>query len=163
MQKMKLLLLSPCLGFEKQLIQIIMRDEHSMLKFYIQIVENAIAPLREIFDLLSLSSSYPVLIHCVGGKDRTGIVIALLLRVLGCPRMDIVRDYAISEYHLGSALGGETNNILLTENSIKSPARVMHQLLQYLERTYGSVQNYLERHVGIPEATVESIVEILTR
>ena len=37
-----------------------------------------------------------VVVHCHGGKDRTGIVVALLLRLAGVPIDEIAADYAIS-------------------------------------------------------------------
>lgn len=41
--------------------------------------------------------AYPVLIHCVAGKDRTGIVIAALLHVLGIEDEVIVQEYLLSD------------------------------------------------------------------
>ena len=41
-----------------------------------------------------------VLFHCTAGKDRTGMVAALLLSLAGVPRSDIVHDYAISARYL---------------------------------------------------------------
>jgi protein-tyrosine phosphatase len=40
---------------------------------------------------------YPVLIHCLSGKDRTGIVVAALLRILDIPEDIIVEEYLLSE------------------------------------------------------------------
>jgi protein-tyrosine phosphatase len=39
---------------------------------------------------------YPVLIHCALGKDRTGVVVASLLRILGIPDPVIVEEYLLS-------------------------------------------------------------------
>ena len=41
-----------------------------------------------------------VVVHCHGGKDRTGIVVALLLSLAGVPRETVVEDYALSEAQL---------------------------------------------------------------
>lgn len=40
---------------------------------------------------------YPILIHCLSGKDRTGIVIAALLLVLGIDKETIIQEYLLSE------------------------------------------------------------------
>jgi protein-tyrosine phosphatase len=40
------------------------------------------------------------LIHCAAGKDRTGIAVALLLRLLGVSRADVLRDYVLTEHAL---------------------------------------------------------------
>ena len=49
--------------------------------------------LRNFFGELSKAESYPLLFHCSAGKDRTGILTALLLDGLGCPRRAIRDDY----------------------------------------------------------------------
>lgn len=40
---------------------------------------------------------YPVLIHCLSGKDRTGIVVAAILMVIGIRKEDIIEEYLLSE------------------------------------------------------------------
>ena len=40
---------------------------------------------------------YPMLIHCTSGKDRTGVVIAALLRILQVPDAVIVEEYLLSD------------------------------------------------------------------
>ena len=40
---------------------------------------------------------YPVLIHCALGKDRTGVVIAALLKILDVPEEIIIKEYLLSE------------------------------------------------------------------
>jgi protein-tyrosine phosphatase len=39
----------------------------------------------------------PILVHCASGKDRTGIVIAVLLLVVGVPRSVIIDEYLLSD------------------------------------------------------------------
>lgn len=39
----------------------------------------------------------PVLVHCTSGKDRTGVVVAAILLILGIDRDFIVQDYLLSE------------------------------------------------------------------
>ena len=53
--------------------------------------------LRNFFAHLARQESYPVLFHCSAGKDRSGILTALLLDSLGCPRDVIVDDYLQSQ------------------------------------------------------------------
>ncbi|WP_404477291.1 tyrosine-protein phosphatase [Novosphingobium sp. BL-52-GroH] len=44
-----------------------------------------------------LAGDVPMLVHCTAGKDRTGVVIALFLELLGVPRGAIVEDYRRSD------------------------------------------------------------------
>jgi protein-tyrosine phosphatase len=48
---------------------------------------------RDLFATLTRAEAYPLLFHCSAGKDRTGIVTALLLDGLGTPRAEIYADY----------------------------------------------------------------------
>jgi protein-tyrosine phosphatase len=49
------------------------------------------------FELLADPASYPLVFHCAAGKDRTGILAALVLTVLGVPDDVIAADYALSQ------------------------------------------------------------------
>lgn len=49
------------------------------------------------FELLARKQSYPILFHCSAGKDRTGILSALTLELLGTPREVIYDDYLHSK------------------------------------------------------------------
>jgi protein-tyrosine phosphatase len=63
----------------------------------------------ETFETRALA--YPVLIHCTSGKDRTGVVVAALLRILGMSDAIIVEEYLLSagevhEEYIRKALNG---------------------------------------------------------
>src|SRR5438874_453262 len=45
-------------------------------------------------ELLSEDETLPAVVHCTAGKDRTGVLVALLLDLLGVAREQIVADYA---------------------------------------------------------------------
>lgn len=53
--------------------------------------------LRGFFSLLARPDSYPIIYHCSAGKDRVGILTALLLDALGTPRSLILDDYLQSQ------------------------------------------------------------------
>ena len=57
---------------------------------------------------------YPILVHCLSGKDRTGIVIAALLRIMDVDEKVIIEEYLLSEgevteARIGLALDGLQN------------------------------------------------------
>ena len=60
---------------------------------YISYVDENEELFRDFFRLLAKSDNYPILFHCSAGKDRTGILTALLLESLGTPREVIMDDY----------------------------------------------------------------------
>ncbi len=53
--------------------------------------------INQFFKVLANKDSYPVLFHCSAGKDRTGIMAALVLELLRVPRPIIMDDYLASQ------------------------------------------------------------------
>ena len=112
-----------------------------------------------------------VLIHCTAGKDRTGLVVALILETVGVHREAIVHDYAASQAQLSGAwlndmlaaierVGislGQASRQLLT----LSPAEVMDDILSYIEQEHHSVREYLAEH-GVQERSFNHLTETLT-
>jgi protein-tyrosine phosphatase len=69
---------------------------------HIYIVMAALGPdsLASAMRLLADPDTYPAVFHCTAGKDRTGILAALVLSVLGVPTDTIVADYALTQQAL---------------------------------------------------------------
>jgi protein-tyrosine phosphatase len=103
-----------------------------------------------------------VVVHCVGGKDRTGLVSALLLRLAGVEIGVIGADYALSEANLarrGPSWIDGADDELERERRRKlmlTPAEGMTQALAELERRYGSVEEYL-RSAGLDDGRIERL------
>lgn len=94
-----------------------------------------------------------VVVHCTAGKDRTGLVVALVLAAAGVARGDVVSDYALTEGHLRGAWADAmlaaiaVKGFELTPGLIEmvtaSPASVMDEVLADLEAAHGTVAGYL--------------------
>lgn len=65
--------------------------------FYVRGVEENSGAFRKAFEILAQEDSYPVLYHCAAGTDRTGVMSALLLSLLGVDRATIIEDFRLSE------------------------------------------------------------------
>ena len=97
-----------------------------------------------------------VVVHCVGGKDRTGLLTALLLHLAGVPTEEIAADYALSEERLRSRHdawleAAETDaERRRLERIARTPPEVITGLFEELERRYGSVEGYL-RSAGVSD------------
>ncbi len=63
---------------------------------YVEILDGSVGVFREIADLLLEPSRSPMLIHCQAGKDRTGIIIALIMMALNTDQKSIINDYMAS-------------------------------------------------------------------
>ena len=97
-----------------------------------------------------------VVVHCVGGKDRTGLLTALLLHLAGVPTEEIASDYALSEERLRprhdawlEAAETEAERRRL-ERITQTPPQVISGLFEELERRYGGIEDYL-RSAGVSD------------
>ncbi len=78
------------------------RGSHQGLAgLYLDLVERSKITVRDIFSALSDPANVPAVVQCAAGKDRTGVVIALLLSWLGVAREDIAADYAATQASWG--------------------------------------------------------------
>lgn len=130
---------------------------------YLEMLEEGGAAIRAIFTALAHDADGAVVFHCSGGKDRTGVVAALVLRALGVPEGTIVDDYSQSEKNLKGPVReyrSHLENAGLDDAAIayltSSPPERMSYTLEELDRRWGSTQGYL-RWIGVPDDTVESL------
>jgi protein-tyrosine phosphatase len=100
-----------------------------------------------------------VVVHCHAGKDRTGLVSALLLRLAGVSIAQVAEDYALSGLNLQPAWAGwiaDAEDELERERRRRlaaTPAEAMVQVLGELERREGGVYSYLQE-AGASEASL---------
>ena len=103
-----------------------------------------------------------VVVHCVAGKDRTGIVSALLLRLAGVELSVIGADYALSEVNLAPMweawIAEERDEVgrARRRKLLRTPARAMVEVLTELERRYGDVRTYLVE-AGLSDEQLERL------
>jgi protein tyrosine/serine phosphatase len=67
---------------------------------YAAVLAHGHARLGAILRAVATAPAGGVLVYCHGGKDRTGVVTALVLAVAGVPAADIAADYAVSDRYL---------------------------------------------------------------
>jgi protein tyrosine/serine phosphatase len=90
-----------------------------------------------------------IVVHCAAGKDRTGLVSALLLRLAGVSVEDVADDYAVSETNLAELLRKWIDEAADEEERAKrtwlsgTPRAAMVGVLEQLDRRYGGVREYL--------------------
>jgi protein tyrosine/serine phosphatase len=110
------------------------------------------AALRAL--LSSAERGAPALFFCRAGKDRTGLVAALVLSVCGASDEAILDDYVLSDDPTAAeiALGGLERSRDLqgldTRVFARAPRDAMEKALRRLRSKHGSVERYLDERAG---------------
>lgn len=108
-----------------------------------------------------------IVIHCHAGKDRTGIISALLLGLAGVTDEDIVADYVLSQsrlwplYERLSAEAGSEPGMFDPHTPPIIRPQDMQMLLDYLRQEYGGIEGFV-RHIGITDGEIQQLRERLT-
>ena len=74
------------------------RDPMFVADRYFDLCRSGTTSITEIFAVLTDPAIYPVVVQCSLGKDRTGVVVALVLRAIGVPVGHIVEEFSRSRY-----------------------------------------------------------------
>lgn len=117
----------------------------------------------ETFTILAEPSNWPILIHCTQGKDRTGLIVILVLFLLGASTEAVMEDYMLSEPELlpeKASRMKEIQSIGLTEHFATCPEDLVKRVHQHIVDRYGSVMKYL-LGVGVTLEMQERIKGIL--
>lgn len=131
---------------------------------YAYVVERCGAAIADAIRPLCAENAFPALVHCSAGKDRTGIVIAMILAVLGVPDDVIAADYALSGGNLdpsrtaaiGQLRAGTGLGEQLTGELLMSPPRLILDVLAAARAAAGSVDGYLLAH-GLTAADLAAL------
>ena len=130
----------------------------NLLDRYVEMLVEGRDKIRTILEELAEPDCGAAVFHCSGGKDRTGVVAAVILRTLGVSDEDIVADYSRSEHHLREAIDryrAELEKLGIDREAIEyltssSPARMRHTLGEW-DRRWGSTDGYLD-WIGVTRA-----------
>jgi protein-tyrosine phosphatase len=116
-------------------------------------------------------ASGAVMYNCTTGKDRTGIISALLLSLAGVSEMDIIADYCVSQVYLMEiyeSLISEYNKRFRPEQAahvsdpfFQTSPENMENLLDHIEYSYGGAEEYL-RSCGVSATTLYTLHGKLT-
>jgi len=114
---------------------------------YNDLAEQGSIGITSAIGVIADEAAAPVVVHCVAGKDRTGVVCALTLSVLGVSDEDIATDYALST----EASARFTEYLRTKRTTVReipqpyfaSPAEAMLIFLKELRERHGSAEGYL--------------------
>jgi protein-tyrosine phosphatase len=131
---------------------------------YRYFVDECGASITAAIGELASDHAFPALVHCSAGKDRTGVVIALILAVLGVPDEVIAADYALSAIYLdpertpafGQLRASTGLGDGLTTALLASPPELILEVLDRITATAGSPEGYLRAH-GLTGAALSGL------
>jgi protein tyrosine/serine phosphatase len=129
---------------------------------YLLLLEKGRSQFAEAVAAVGDAEEGGVVVHCMVGKDRTGLVAGLLLRLVGVPIDAIAQDYALSEQRLAPLIERWLADCDTEEERVHrlhvsgSPPEAMEAALRGIEASYGSVEEYL-RSGGAPERALARV------
>jgi protein tyrosine/serine phosphatase len=133
-------------------------------QLYRHLAQQGAANLALVLAWLAEDPTRPALVHCVAGKDRTGLVAAVVLGLLGVTDEDIAADYALSAAALVALRRrAEEQDGDVAAWMSRVPAQLLEarpesmlDLLAWLRERHGSIEGYVES-IGVSEATVDAL------
>jgi protein-tyrosine phosphatase len=125
--------------------------ERVLQEMYVGLLEHSALQIGELFSGLVEDDGLPAVFHCHAGKDRTGIVAALLLEALGVERRHVLDDYELTaRYRLRSEQESSYSRLLEAGLSpeaaagvLTTPRWAMEHALDELDARYGGVDAFL--------------------
>ncbi len=131
----------------------------SLAELYRQILDRSRPLLGKIFKLM-IASEGTVLFHCTAGKDRTGVVAMLLLKLAEVDEATIIEDYAASYQNLQPMLEKLKQSladihIQLPMSIFESEPETMQATLDYFNSRY-TIKGYLQS-CGLSEEEIEQL------
>lgn len=146
-----------------------MLSTERMIEFFES--EEAIESYKEIFKvLLNKPEDAAIVIHCAGGKDRTGVVCMLLLSALDFDRDIILQDYMLSNTANAAKIAQLTDFAKKYSDDAKTQyemifiqavyQEIMEKQIDDFTAQYGSVKDFLKQAVGLTDADFAKLKEI---
>jgi len=128
---------------------------------YQWMLHNSGTLIAQAFTTLAQDVNQPAMFHCSAGKDRTGILGATILDVLGVGREDIVTDFLLTNDVIDGILdrikkmpGFESS----TREGILAPQPAIEKFLDVTQSDYGGSEAYLIHH-GVQQSTIDNFRE----
>jgi protein-tyrosine phosphatase len=129
---------------------------------YVFLAELAGERIARVVHLVA-DADTPAVYHCAAGKDRTGVISALLLGLLGVPDEVIVADYVATRENLDAIVdrlrsleGYRAMLDALPPDTMHADPETMLEFLARLRDRYGTIEDYA-RHAGLPADAIDRL------
>jgi protein-tyrosine phosphatase len=147
----------------------IYRECTNMGEFYLQLVRKELfgKKIAEAIKIIAAPANHPLVFHCAVGKDRTGILSAILLSILDVEDEIIIEDYTLSAPAIKRLLISMVKNPTSAEFVKHVPdyfwdaaPESMEVFLSSMRREYVSIADYLITH-GVKNSQIQSLKKTL--
>lgn len=144
------------------------------MDFFIELYQrylNDFGPVwGEVLRLAAFHQNLPLVFHCTGGKDRTGICATLLLKALGVSEATILADHDLSNVYNAERLQpiyARFADIGIEPEKaapyLQAPIEPLTAMLEHLNTNYGTIEDYLLTKAGLDRATLIALRESLVQ
>ncbi|MFD9081354.1 tyrosine-protein phosphatase [Streptomyces erythrochromogenes] len=127
---------------------------------FAEVAEDGAEEIRQVLETIAEAPG-PVVFHCTSGKDRTGLIAAFVLTLLGVPEEQVLADFALTELATERLAAdwraANPDRVMKWPSYGRAPAVVMELVLADLRARHGSVHGYLKDRVGLSDRTAEQL------
>ncbi|MGD0882351.1 MAG: tyrosine-protein phosphatase [Acidimicrobiales bacterium] len=123
--------------------------------------------LVEALTLLGDADHYPLVFHCAAGKDRTGVLAALILEIVGVDREAIVADYVITAERIEFIMDRWRADPEFAERMATVPpsrysveASTMEGFVDALSERHGGARAWA-LGAGVPETALDAMIDLV--
>ena len=133
------------------------RSETYLAETYLTILKQRGEVLQRIFVTIAEAQDGGILFHCAAGKDRTGVLAALLLGLVGVSYADILSNYEVTYTYIREDPKRLNRTSNIPPKLFFSRLESLEPSLEYL-KTYGSVAQYLKT-LSISDSALDAIID----
>jgi protein-tyrosine phosphatase len=143
----------------------VLNQASTMPERYVLMLERRQGGMGAIFDAIAAADG-PVLFHCFAGKDRTGLVAAMMLSIAGVEPEAIGADFAETDLQMADRYEewlakAPPERLQSMRDELRCPPEWMLSTLDYVNQKWGGVEGYLEA-AGLPSSTIALLQSKLT-
>jgi protein-tyrosine phosphatase len=128
---------------------------------FAEVAADGVTEIRAALDVIAASDGAPVVMHCASGKDRTGLMAALVLALLGVSEDDIVADFTLTERATAKLIAdwhaANPGRTISWPDYGRAPAGIMRFFLADLAAEHGSISGYATARLGVDGELVERL------
>lgn len=141
-------------------------EAHTMEELYGRMLRFCSASFARVVGAIASARAGGIVVHCQVGKDRTGLVSAVVLSLVGADRDSIAADYAVSHERARPLFGEWVESAPTPELRERrrwlsgAPSSAMTATLQLLDERYGGAEAYL-RSAGASGRDLDAVRRLL--